>query len=306
MSKFTSLSLRGLCFLWICTICPSNAAAKEHRKLTGDRPSVEKDYSRYVELPGAERIGSDQCLSCHAEESKTFRRTVHSQEAVECESCHGPGSLHVKSENNYTKIVKFSAASSDAANGVCLTCHSTTAALQNWSAGSHQGHDVRCVNCHRVHTKEAKLDSRREQNEACIRCHRKQAAEGNLPYHHPIREAKMSCADCHDPHGGTASNNLRADNLNELCFQCHAEFQGPFTYQHVPVSESCLKCHTSHGSMHRNLLQVSEPMLCLQCHPGHHNGSGVPILNRCTNCHSSIHGSDVPSATGGSVFIDKP
>jgi hypothetical protein len=31
----------------------------------------------------------------------------------------------------------------------------------------------------------------------------------------------------------------------------------------------------------------------------------VPLLNSCTNCHSSIHGSDVPSATGGSVFMDK-
>ena len=104
---------------------------------------------------------------------------------------------------------------------------------------------------------------------------------------------------------GTAANNLRASNLNDLCFQCHAEYQGPFTFQHAPVVESCTKCHTSHGSMQRSLLAVSQPTLCLQCHAGHHNGSGIPLLNGCTSCHSSIHGTDIPSATGGSVFMDK-
>jgi DmsE family decaheme c-type cytochrome len=212
--------------------------------------------------------------------------------------------LHVKS-TDYGEIGKFREKSAEAANGVCLGCHASSVPLQNWFSGSHQAHEVRCTDCHRVHVAEAKAESRRQQTEACLRCHRKQQAESNLPYHHPVREAKMGCADCHDPHGGTAANNLRADSLNELCFQCHAELQGPFTYQHAPVTESCAKCHTAHGSAHRNLLQVSEPMLCLQCHPGHHNGATISLLTRCTNCHSSIHGSDIPSATGGSVFIDK-
>jgi hypothetical protein len=28
-------------------------------------------------------------------------------------------------------------------------------------------------------------------------------------------------------------------------------------------------------------------------------------VDRCTNCHNAIHGSDIASATGGSKFIDK-
>jgi DmsE family decaheme c-type cytochrome len=214
--------------------------------------------------------------------------------------------MHAKGEDAYGKIIKFKGKNAEESNGVCLSCHADHPELENWFSGSHQAHDVRCVDCHRVHVDEATLRTRHEQNQACASCHHKQEAESNLPYHHPIREAKMSCADCHDPHGGTAANNLRSANLNELCFQCHAEYQGPFTFQHAPVVESCTKCHTSHGSMQRNLLLVSEPTLCLQCHAGHHNGSGIPLLNRCTNCHSAIHGTDVNSATGGSVFIDKP
>lgn len=295
----------ALLLAWFWTLCPSGVIAKSKQKPRSEYGTVEEDFAKYVQIPGAEKVGSDQCQACHSDEFKTYRRNVHSQESVDCESCHGPGSLHIKAEKGYTHIIKFSAQSPEEANGVCLSCHSKTTALQNWSSSRHEMHDLKCIQCHRVHMAETRLDSRREQNDACIGCHRKQGAEGNLPYHHPIREAKMSCSDCHDAHGGTAANGLRAENLNDLCFRCHAELQGPFTFQHVPVTESCLKCHTSHGSMHRALLQVSEPMLCLQCHPGHHNGSGVPLLNRCTNCHTSIHGSDAASATGGSVFIDK-
>jgi hypothetical protein len=53
------------------------------------------------------------------------------------------------------------------------------------------------------------------------------------------------------------------------------------------------------------LLSLSEPALCLQCHAGHHNGAGLPVADRCTNCHSSIHGTDVATPSGGSRFIDK-
>jgi predicted CXXCH cytochrome family protein len=41
------------------------------------------------------------------------------------------------------------------------------------------------------------------------------------------------------------------------------------------------------------------PFLCLQCHAGHTAStiSGVKQLftNRCTDCHSQIHGTDIPS-----------
>jgi DmsE family decaheme c-type cytochrome len=288
--------------LW--AFCPLSLSAQQAPSDSYQRQDREKQFAKYVEIPGAERLGSDQCRACHEEPAKTFRRSNHSLQGLDCEDCHGSGSQHITSDR-HGNIIKFREVKAEQANGVCLWCHAGHEQLQNWSSGAHQAHDVRCIDCHQVHTAEPKLGSRRQRIDACVACHRKQEAESRLPYHHPVREAKMGCADCHDPHGGTASNNLRNSNLNELCFQCHAEFQGPFTYQHAPVVESCTKCHTPHGSMQRSLLLVSQPTLCLQCHAGHHNGSAVPLLNSCTNCHSSIHGSDVPSATGGSLFMDK-
>ena len=148
--------LVSLSAAWLWTLCPPGAFAKDKEKAKSEYSVREKDFARHVEIKGAKRIGSDQCQRCHPEEFKTFRRTLHSQKAVECESCHGPGSGHLKSKNNYTKIVKFSAQPPEAANRVCLNCHASSPALQHWFSGSPQMRDGRCTDCHRVHPKEAK------------------------------------------------------------------------------------------------------------------------------------------------------
>jgi len=149
------------------------------------------------------------------------------------------------------------------------------------------------------------IQSRSVSNSSCLTCHQTEKAQLSMPYHHPLREGKMSCVDCHDAHGGASGHNLKTANVNELCLSCHAQYRGPFAYQHPPVSENCLSCHSAHGSPNTNLLSVSEPALCLQCHTGHHNGAGLPVTDRCTNCHSSIHGTDVATPSGGSRFVDK-
>lgn len=273
-----------------------------------------KDFSQYVEIPGATKVGADQCTACHGEVAKTYRRSQHSLREVDCEQCHGAGSLHVEaggySKESKDKIVSFKDRPAEQANGACLSCHAKSDHVRNWFSSAHQAQDIKCSDCHTIHAAEAQAEGRlaafrRAQNDKCLSCHRKQEAQADLPYHHPIREGKVSCADCHDPHGGSAGNNLNAANGNELCLSCHAEFQGPFSFQHPPVTEDCLKCHSPHGSPNQNLLTLSQPALCLQCHSAHHNGASLPLVDRCTNCHNAIHGSDVASATGGSKFIDK-
>ncbi len=305
--------LSGISFFVAClwAVCPLSLSAQQPSSDSYRHRDREKQFVKYVEIPGAERLGSDQCRACHEEPAKTFRRSFHSTQDVQCEQCHGAGSLHVAA-GAYSKeqIISFRDRSAEDANGVCLSCHAKSDHVRNWFSCAHQAQDIKCTACHTIHGEargEARaFESRRQMNDNCLRCHRKQEAQADLPYHHPIREGKMSCVDCHDPHGGSAGNNLKSANVNELCFGCHAEFQGPFSYQHPPVNEDCLKCHSAHGSPNQNLLAVSQPALCLQCHSAHHNGASLPLMDRCTNCHNAIHGSDTPSATGGSVLIDKP
>jgi len=306
-------------------IFPLLAAKKSH---------VVDSFARYVQIPGAAPVGSETCTTCHTDVTNGFRHAYHAQQGVECEACHGPGSLHVQGGGDITKIISFSHRSAIDANGVCLSCHVRDERLRNWVTGPHASNAVRCTECHQTHTyakssapKEVSFNlmtpgrlgavenlvpetkvivqSPWQANEACLKCHQTQRGQMSLPYHHPLREGKVSCGDCHDPHGGPTGNNLRVANTNQLCLSCHAQYRGPYAYQHPPVSENCMLCHTAHGSPNTNLLSVSEPALCLQCHAGHHNGAGLPLLDRCTNCHGSIHGTDVPTPTGGSRFIDK-
>ena len=291
-------------------------------------------FSRYVQIPGAKPVGADTCANCHADVAKNFGHAFHEQQGVTCEDCHGNGSLHVEGGGDVSKIISLKNRPAADANSVCLNCHAQDENTRHWSNGAHAANGVRCIDCHQVHapavrsveadrahfdtaTRDARnvnlvspetnvmVQSRAVSNEACLRCHQTERAQLSMPYHHPLREGKMSCADCHDPHGGTSGRNLRMANVNELCLSCHAQYRGPFAYQHPPVSENCMNCHTAHGSPNTNLLSVSEPALCLQCHSGHHNGAGLPVTDRCTNCHSSIHGTDVATPSGGSRFVDK-
>ncbi len=291
-------------------------------------------FARFVEIAGATPVGAETCGTCHADVAKDFRHAFHAQQGVVCEQCHGPGSLHVEGGGDVSKIIAFRQRSAADANGVCLSCHARDEKMRNWMAGAHASNRVRCIDCHQTHAYTGKDEIRNvnfnvvtpgragavenlvpetkaimqpkwQANDACLTCHPTQRGEMSLPYHHPLREGKMSCADCHDPHGGAAGNNLRVANTNQLCLSCHAQYRGPFAYQHPPVSENCMICHTPHGSPNTNLLSVSVPALCLQCHSGHHNGASLPLADRCTNCHGSIHGTDVATPSGGSRFVDK-
>ena len=41
-----------------------------------------------------------------------------------------------------------------------------------------------------------------------------------------------------------------ARHLNDTCYDCHAEFRGPYLWEHAPVPEDCSNCHDPHGSNH--------------------------------------------------------
>jgi predicted CXXCH cytochrome family protein len=291
-------------------------------------------FAKYKTIAGAARAGVNTCTTCHSEIVSAANHAYHAQQGVECEDCHGNGSLHVEGGGDVSKIISYRRRSAREANGACLSCHAQDERVRHWMTGKHSSNGVRCIDCHQTHSQafravnenrisfdtatraaltaglvspETNVIVRRPSaaNEACLKCHPSQRAQLSMPYHHPLREGKMDCADCHDPHGGAGGNNLRSANANQLCLTCHAQYRGPFAYQHPPVTENCMLCHTPHGSPNPKLLTVSAPALCLQCHTGHHNGAGLPLPDRCINCHVSIHGTDTPTPSGGTRFVDK-
>ena len=261
-------------------------------------------------------VGSEACAVCHEDVFEYFRSTVHYKirsfevagQERGCESCHGPGSAHVEERGKVEKILSFSKLTPVQSSSICLKCH-TGEPLVHWSSSLHALSDVGCVECHKSHKVTTGKMVYKGDPELCYDCHQQMRAKVEFPSHHPIREGKMKCTDCHNTHGGE-SDGLMAFNVNDLCYNCHADKQGPFVYEHPPVEEDCALCHDAHGTIANNLVKQSEPFLCLRCHRGH-RGAGLPgihptmsaVLTSCTQCHSQIHGSDLPSQMGRGVMI---
>src|SRR6185369_4492628 len=93
----------------------------------------------------------------------------------------------------------------------------------------------------------------------------------------------------------------------DLCTRCHMEKNGPFVYEHGDVTENCMNCHAPHGSVNRNLLTAAMPFLCIQCHSPSHRSVLDPrqkmlFANRCTDCHSMIHGTNTPDNGGNGTL----
>jgi DmsE family decaheme c-type cytochrome len=154
--------------------------------------------------------------------------------------------------------------------------------------------------------------------DTCYKCHPQMVGQTQLPSHHPIFEGKMFCSDCHDAHG-QALRLLKEPTVNLVCYRCHMEVQGPFVYEHPPVTQDCTICHEPHGTVENNLLRQPTTFLCMRCHSGHrtgptfHDASLLPDIGKsrtlqkafftdCTQCHSQIHGSDVPSPNSPYTF----
>lgn len=246
------------------------------------------------------------CATCHEDSVRAFDETMHARalrhahaEANQCESCHGPRSRHIEDPSDELAFEKLAPPQQDA---VCMQCHEGGTRF-GWKAGAHRANEVSCVSCHTVMKKQTEraLLAKASTSETCYQCHSEVRGETMKMSHHPVREGRLDCASCHNPHGATPGLLVK-NTLNETCVTCHTEKRGPFLWEHPPVRESCLNCHTPHGSNHRNLLASKDPFLCLSCHAygGHvnlprYNRVSSPYGSGCVNCHITTHGSNHPS-----------
>ncbi len=267
--------------------------------------------------------GADSCLGCHSDPGIiSIFRTKHARPndprgpfghgGLQCEACHGPGGAHVTAGGGpLAGMIDFGKKAITPAvqqNAQCLGCHQSNAA-HDWASSAHAANEVPCASCHTLHAAKDPVRSAVTQIEVCATCHQAQGADLNKPSHHPMREGKMACTACHSPHGSTAPAQLVKNTVNETCTSCHAEYRGPFLWEHQPVAEDCTNCHQPHGSVQPALLKMRPPFLCQTCHEGAGHPSiantpqglpgGMPspylLVGGCVNCHSQIHGSNHPS-----------
>lgn len=268
--------------------------------------------------------GDAKCTACHDAEAGAgvlaIGQTKHGVRADSrtptCTSCHGASEQHLAKKGKVAPDAVFKKgafATSDAKvqNDSCLSCHSRDAKRHLWDGSAHDTAGVACASCHQVHTAHDKVRDKRTQPEVCFSCHKEQRAQVNKPSHHPVLEGKVSCSDCHNPHGSAGPKLMKRDSVVETCYTCHMEKRGPFVHDHRPVSDDCTNCHMPHGTTADNLLKARPPLVCYQCHSGHGTpgvagiapgvttspkaNTNIEQARGCLNCHTEIHGSNNPN-----------
>jgi DmsE family decaheme c-type cytochrome len=277
-------------------------------------------HNPHSPLPKLGAAEPSTCYKCHKEQAELERvaspHQIKGANGFLCVTCHNPhDNIHME-----TRMDR------------CLTCHNKWAPTMAWHSSIHYQSGVACADCHNPHPcskvpevvgiqhshidQPKRLPMSVDEPLVCYRCHPKIEALFALPQHHPVPERKMVCSSCHDAHG-QAEANLKEELVNLVCYKCHADKQGPFLFEHPPVTENCAICHNPHGSMDQGMVRQPIPFLCLRCHSGHHGDdsnlvdTSVPgrarafqrgLYMNCTQCHSQIHGTDRISNSGQGHF----
>jgi predicted CXXCH cytochrome family protein len=193
-------------------------------------------------IPGAEFVGSGECATCHEAIARDFPTATHARlkapgdntKNIGCESCHGPGSLHVKSGGAARTIVNPRRSPE-----TCFQCHLEVRA--KFDLPHHhpvlEG-KVSCADCHNPHKGDAI-----------------KGGGANIPQ-------------------SLKGGGMALLSQNETCFQCHTAQRGPFVFEHEALREGCVTCHSPHGSVNQRMLTERNQTLCLKCHFQQQSSSG--------------------------------
>ncbi len=257
------------------------------------------------------------CIKCHAThgrprldwEGGLRGADTHVGElGIACESCHGPGATHVATHRNPAQryaqrfgdeadptIVNPRRLAHDRTTQVCGQCHGqfdyqfNNARSQAWSKHGfayRAGDDV-------LKDRKLKFDGEEQfWSDGLIRIAGREynALVGSGCY----EKGKMSCLSCHvmhQPHDDArpraewAEDQLRADDGDRSCLQCHPAFADDVAaHTHHEVSSTgsrCQNCHMPHTTYsllkavrtHRiqspsvaSTIATGRPNACNQCH----------------------------------------
>ena len=286
-----------------------------YQLIRGQEPASKPSLRGTSDNLGA--VSPNVCYRCH-DDMRDLRQIANPHQicgpnGFNCTMCHDPhGRLREEGRKE-----------------LCLECHQAGSPTMAWHSSTHDLYGVACTDCHNPHPRvcvpqvvnvshtsierRGRIPMAVDEPRACYKCHPKIFGLNALMSHHPIKEGKMVRSDCHDGHG-QLEGNLKAETLNLLCWKCHADKQGPFVYEHPPVTENCGYCHEPHGTVANNLLRQPTTFLCLRCHSGHRRRHGFSDIDNnvdmqnafytdCTNCHTQIHGSDLPGPVRKQDFM---
>jgi predicted CXXCH cytochrome family protein len=209
---------------------------------------------------------------------------------VQCESCHGPGSEHVKLPDDKSKW-PLARLTLDVASSSCAACHT----------GAHHGFaDEWAQSGHAVIVSPAVNST----NAECKNCHdgktvlKAWGVSTNYVERDSAGYAAAVCAVCHNPHGSENEHQLRfpidsPDPDRNLCMKCHLRRGEPTLTSATPHAPQGFVLLGTGG--YRPPGASIDPNIALTTHASEAN----PRL--CAGCHVNIYDVTDP-ATGNFVF----
>jgi len=213
---------------------------------------------------GEEKIPMD-CGSCHTTGYHTEGHQddlegiigTWSFEGVQCEACHGPGSLHASDPYGYLMVL-------DRSNQSCGECHTrasmTHIETANGFAQQNQQFDelynskhfaVQCIACHDPHASSVYADPNINPTagirQTCDTCHWQNIYQNN------DKHFNLECVDCHMPAAGqSALANLEIfkGDINSHLFSINPDPEAPqfnedgtLSMPYLTLNYACNNCH---------------------------------------------------------------
>jgi len=201
---------------------------------------------------GFTRLIDAKCLNCHSSRvesiNKSLQRLSIHEQAIGCERCHGPGSLHAERWNSPDDAgpdVDYTIVNPDHLNrkeneSICAQCHLNNIEV-NIRGREHS--DFR----------PGLLLSDFTLNYRLTTSDKSMKVVGHVEQLHRSRcfqNSKMRCTTCHDPHLKPAAEHQR-EYFRKKCLSCHADDDCGLTIhdrrQQQPLDD-CMACHMPKSS----------------------------------------------------------
>ena len=199
---------------------------------------------------------------------------------ISCESCHGPGSLHILGGGDKTKILNPASLTKQQQTWLCAQCHTRGLSVPGglhdypYDETADKPYQIGDDPFKYLHDEggrwpDAKTPTKGEQ----------QYQSHMVSAHFTNTFHTVTCTDCHNPHSAarglpvTQKNGIATSFTNNtLCLSCHAGF-GPFKQltvakvgayeQNKPEIAQVVSAHTFHAYTPEKILGQSN---CITCH----------------------------------------
>ena len=296
--------------------CSSCHRIHEPKELVPGAKDPRHFRSRTELVQAASPKGMKACVECHGDKQQNLAKGGHADllilghdPQVSCETCHGPGSLHIDTLG-LARLITRPDRSRDGAD-TCLSCHRSIDPVKfHWKKtdwpllGAPKGWRLTCTTCHRVHT--SQMDLPPVSGPVTTRPGRKLVPRISTALDSQVSPG--ACLPCHAPAYDALQGKVHASlsrwdqGKGRGCVSCH-----PGAGEHIksggmpelvesprsPVQQKAI-CASCHGKQDKVCGYVSgihgrRGVACLSCHsPAPRNtpkARAQDASSGCADCH---------------------